>query len=534
MKVIDRTSIKEEDDKDSPKSPPEPPPPPLHHHPAPSPLPPPSPSHPKQQNDADDVRMCKTPARQCADPLHNPGGQTDAPDSVPPSIRLEGEKNRLMRLNVEPTDVKMNDVNVEDNHDHQLPENPVGMTDGVEHHPNGPTEPPDKEQGEQGRVSELRDTLTVEDVGTDKSSQVNKTEGDEGDEGMKVEKTKSKEDNVDTTKLNKTPARRHADALHGPGGETTTSDSTPPSVWLKGESSKQASRLVETNDEEDEDNHRPSRSPVGMMDGDKCHPNKPTEPPDKEEGAQGENGKLRIKSRVEPVQLRESSQVDEPEDEGVERETRSKEVKVELGGKVEDDGGHRDGRMNDMGDQMSSASCNSQQVETSALAEDKVGRQDELLGEAATDEDDELPANKHNEWDASRAGTFFSWALGRPTMSLSSSRAPSTQRKQLFKDIQSHLPNPCPPSQVSQLLLDMPIRWSSTYVMIDRAEKKKKFVDIFVCELGLQADMMAKCKKINELMLTEEEWKRVKLFASLLAHSDNAQQSFSSDKGCTL
>lgn len=47
----------------------------------------------------------------------------------------------------------------------------------------------------------------------------------------------------------------------------------------------------------------------------------------------------------------------------------------------------------------------------------------------------------------------------------------SAQRKQLFKDIQARPPNPSP--VVSQLLLDMPIRWSSTYVMLDRAEKKK-------------------------------------------------------------
>lgn len=50
----------------------------------------------------------------------------------------------------------------------------------------------------------------------------------------------------------------------------------------------------------------------------------------------------------------------------------------------------------------------------------------------------------------------------------------SAQRKQLFADIQRRPPNPCPEPKVTQLLLDMPIRWSSTYVMIDRAEKKKK------------------------------------------------------------
>ena len=50
----------------------------------------------------------------------------------------------------------------------------------------------------------------------------------------------------------------------------------------------------------------------------------------------------------------------------------------------------------------------------------------------------------------------------------------SAQRKQLFRDIQSHPPPSCTPFEVFQLLLDMPVCWSSTYVMIERAEKKKK------------------------------------------------------------
>ena len=45
-------------------------------------------------------------------------------------------------------------------------------------------------------------------------------------------------------------------------------------------------------------------------------------------------------------------------------------------------------------------------------------------------------------------------------------------------------------------------------------------MNIFVYELGLQADTMAKRQKIDDLKLTEEEWKRVKLFSSLLAVSD--------------
>ncbi|KIK75915.1 hypothetical protein PAXRUDRAFT_18573 [Paxillus rubicundulus Ve08.2h10] len=76
----------------------------------------------------------------------------------------------------------------------------------------------------------------------------------------------------------------------------------------------------------------------------------------------------------------------------------------------------------------------------------------------------------------------------------------------------------------------MPIRWSSTYVMIDQAEKKK-FIDTFVYELGLHQPTSEKCDQMVQMKLTANEWKCVGLFASLLAHADNAQQSFSSDTG---
>ncbi|KAG2148168.1 uncharacterized protein EDB93DRAFT_1103831 [Suillus bovinus] len=75
----------------------------------------------------------------------------------------------------------------------------------------------------------------------------------------------------------------------------------------------------------------------------------------------------------------------------------------------------------------------------------------------------------------------------------------SAQCKHLFKDIQARPPNPSP--VVSQLLLDMPIRWSSTYVMLDRAEKKKV---------------------LDYVKATSQN------------HADNAQQSFSSDRGPSL
>ncbi|KAF8833137.1 hypothetical protein BDN67DRAFT_1017906 [Paxillus ammoniavirescens] len=147
-------------------------------------------------------------------------------------------------------------------------------------------------------------------------------------------------------------ARRRADALHDPGGQTVAPGSVPPSVRLKGEKNKVTSLHVETNDvetedddhvEEDPDDQNPPRNPVGTTDGDKRHPNGPTEPPDKKEGERGVNGELKVETTVETVEnveSRESSRVDEPEDEGVERELRSKEVEDELGGTVEDDRGH--------------------------------------------------------------------------------------------------------------------------------------------------------------------------------------------------
>ncbi|KAF8834070.1 hypothetical protein BDN67DRAFT_633140 [Paxillus ammoniavirescens] len=56
-------------------------------------------------------------------------------------------------------------------------------------------------------------------------------------------------------------------------------------------------------------------------------------------------------------------------------ETKSREVKDELGGTDEDDGCQRDGRMCDTGDATSSTSCDSGRVKAGLLAEDKEGQQ---------------------------------------------------------------------------------------------------------------------------------------------------------------
>ncbi|KAG1789354.1 uncharacterized protein HD556DRAFT_1446970 [Suillus plorans] len=66
----------------------------------------------------------------------------------------------------------------------------------------------------------------------------------------------------------------------------------------------------------------------------------------------------------------------------------------------------------------------------------------------------------------------------------------------------------------------MPVRWSSTYVMLNRVEKMKPFVNTFVYELGVREPNLAKRAKIDHVLCAD---------MSLLSLT-----SFSSDKGSTL
>jgi hypothetical protein len=111
-----------------------------------------------------------TSTPQTADALHNPDGKT----KVTPSVRLEGERIEGSSRYVELTDIETNNINAKE--DGRPPDqlktkkpsrNPVGTTDGNERRPNEPTEPPDKEEGEQRGNGELR---KVEDIITDELS----------------------------------------------------------------------------------------------------------------------------------------------------------------------------------------------------------------------------------------------------------------------------------------------------------------------------------------------------------------------------
>ncbi|OBZ74813.1 hypothetical protein A0H81_05682, partial [Grifola frondosa] len=79
-------------------------------------------------------------------------------------------------------------------------------------------------------------------------------------------------------------------------------------------------------------------------------------------------------------------------------------------------------------------------------------------------------------------------------------RAIAVKCKEIFRRIQVN----AGANKMVQLLIDMRVRWSSTYLMLHRAESKQE--------------------------LSTQEWARVKLFLDLLRHANNVQQGFSSDQ----
>jgi hypothetical protein len=199
--------------------------------------------------------------------------------------------------------------------------------------------------------------------------------------------------NDDAMKSSRTAARRRADAVHGPGGETKSRGSAPPSVRLEGEKNKASSLNVEVDDvktvdtkvEDNHDTQQTPRGPVGTPDGDERRPDEPTDPPDEEEGARRGKGESRVESRTEPiestvedVETKESRRGGQPRGRGGnEDESREVEgqVKGERGGQSEVDACHRDGRTNDTGDVTSGTTHDSKRVEAGPLANDEAGQQ---------------------------------------------------------------------------------------------------------------------------------------------------------------
>ncbi|KAF8833861.1 hypothetical protein BDN67DRAFT_1017119 [Paxillus ammoniavirescens] len=120
--------------------------------------------------------------------MHDPGGETVASEDKPPSIWLEGESGKQLSLYIEADHVETvdDDDHVKEDQDTQtVPRDPVGTSDGVEHHPNEPTEPPDEEEGARrgnGKMKVDRRVKTVEEVETEESSRVDQPGGRGGNE----------------------------------------------------------------------------------------------------------------------------------------------------------------------------------------------------------------------------------------------------------------------------------------------------------------------------------------------------------------
>jgi hypothetical protein len=88
-------------------------------------------------------------------------------------------------------------------------------------------------------------------------------------------------------------------------------------------------------------------------------------------------------------------------------------------------------------------------------------------------------------------------------------------------------------ARIKQLILDMPVRWSSTYGMLHRADQLKEVsthtplfciidnylfqsVDTFVSHMARDEPDRSKRAKLDALQLSKDEWDRVKLFLDLL------------------
>ena len=106
----------------------------------------------------------------------------------------------------------------------------------------------------------------------------------------------------------------------------------------------------------------------------------------------------------------------------------------------------------------------------------------------------------------------------------------SAKRKEIFQKIQLQAKVNHPPRERPlQLLLNMPIHWSSTYLMLERADHLKDDVDSFIHEIAAAERDRERRQKPMNLQLTDDEWLRICTLLALLGKSEQAQQSFSSD-----
>ncbi|KZV79028.1 hypothetical protein EXIGLDRAFT_572994, partial [Exidia glandulosa HHB12029] len=84
------------------------------------------------------------------------------------------------------------------------------------------------------------------------------------------------------------------------------------------------------------------------------------------------------------------------------------------------------------------------------------------------------------------------------------------------------------------LLRDMPVRWSSTKIMLDRAVGHRADIKQFVCELEREETNEEKRDALSLLHITPLEWKNALRMLELLQLADDAQIAFSAESYPTL
>ncbi|KAG6813328.1 hypothetical protein H0H92_012141 [Tricholoma furcatifolium] len=109
----------------------------------------------------------------------------------------------------------------------------------------------------------------------------------------------------------------------------------------------------------------------------------------------------------------------------------------------------------------------------------------------------------------------------------------SAQRKETFKSLQRNDAK-FEGKEALTLLIDMKVRWSSTFVMLQRSYLLKKYIDAFLWKISQKERNCEKQAKLLSLRLSSEEWNHVKMFIRLLQLADRAQQAFSAENAPTL
>ncbi|KAF5318361.1 hypothetical protein D9611_014218 [Ephemerocybe angulata] len=101
----------------------------------------------------------------------------------------------------------------------------------------------------------------------------------------------------------------------------------------------------------------------------------------------------------------------------------------------------------------------------------------------------------------------------------------SAKRTELLKQLQEKEGVKVP----LNLILDMKVRWSSTFAMLKRALDLREYLTDFIFKISMEEPSPEKQRALRELCVTPAEWDQVKEFLRILKYADDAQHSFSTE-----